>query len=62
MNEIRCVNCGRAVPADADVCPHCNAVPSFRKMGQGSDPKRMFKIIFILLVLFCIAMAFWLPR
>jgi predicted nucleic acid-binding Zn ribbon protein len=62
VDEIRCVNCGERVPRDADICPHCNAVPSFSKMARGKDPQRKFKIFFVLLVLFCLIMALWLPR
>lgn len=62
MDEIRCVNCGEKVPQDADICPHCNAVPSFSKMGKKKDPQRNFKIFFILLTIFCIVMGFVLPR
>ena len=62
MDEIKSVNCGEMVPHDADVCPHCNAVPSFSKLAEGKDPQRKFKIFFVLLVLFCLIMAFLLPR
>jgi hypothetical protein len=31
-------------------------------MARGKDPQRKFKIFFVLLVLFCLIMALWLPR
>ncbi len=47
---------------DAAHCPACGAASHFQKRGFRPGAQKRFIGLFVALVIFCLAMAFWLPR
>jgi len=62
MASVQCLYCGKDVAETAATCPHCGAPSHFQKQGENPRRQRRFRIYVILLALFCLAMALWLPR
>lgn len=53
-----CKHCGRDIDSDDKVCPHCGIPLAPNHAGQR---QRTFVVWFIILVIFCFIMMFWLP-
>lgn len=62
MANVQCLYCGKDIEETAAACPHCGARSHFQKQGENPWRQRRFRIYVILLTLFCLAMALWLPR
>jgi predicted nucleic acid-binding Zn ribbon protein len=62
MGQVKCLYCGRRIPDDVAVCPHCGAVSHFQKKGYRAGARRRYILLFTILVLLCTFFAFWLPR
>jgi len=59
MNELICKHCGSKVESDEENCLHCGMPlpPEPEK-----TPQQKFTLLFIVLVIICVIMVFWLPR
>jgi predicted nucleic acid-binding Zn ribbon protein len=58
MSGLNCLHCGKAVQEQDTQCPHCG-IP----LAPNHHTQRVtsFKRWFILLVIFCAVMMWWLP-
>jgi len=61
-DPVKCLYCGASVPADSSHCPTCGAVSHFQQKGYRAGARRRFLVWLLLLTIFSIFMAFWLPR
>ncbi|HHH13462.1 MAG TPA: protein nirD [Thiolapillus brandeum] len=61
-DQVKCLYCGANVPADSSHCPGCGAVSHFQRKGYRAGARRRFLVWLLLLTIFSIFMAFWLPR
>lgn len=62
MGSVQCLYCGQTMADTRADCPHCGAPSHFQKRGENPRRRRLFVALFVLLVLFCIVIAIWLPR
>lgn len=62
MSQVNCLYCGASLAEDAAHCPACGATSHFQKRGFRPGAQKRFIGLFVALVIFCLAMAFWLPR
>ena len=62
MAEVNCLYCGKKIPEDVAVCPHCGAVSHYQKSGYRAGARKKFVLLFIALVFFCAFFILWLPR
>ncbi len=62
LQEVNCLYCGRDIPANVPVCPHCGAISHYQQRGWRFGARRRFHVLFLLLVIACLAIAVWLPR
>jgi len=62
MGQVNCLYCGEAIPDDTARCPACGAPSHFQRQGFRIGAKRRFVLLFALLTLTLLALAFWLPR
>jgi predicted amidophosphoribosyltransferase len=62
MNEISCSHCGQVMPDSYTRCPVCgNDVDKQAKLVR-SKPQQRFVVWFVVLTIFCLVVALWLPR
>lgn len=58
----QCLYCQQASPDDQADCPHCG-MPLPAEQAQARQRRlRRFKLFCVVLAVFCVAMAVWLPR
>ena len=62
MGQVNCLYCGERISDGADSCPVCGAASHFQKRGFRLGARKRFLRLFIVLVIFCLIVAFWLPR
>lgn len=59
MTETRCNHCGFDVPAGLDKCPNCGT----SRTPKVDDPSvKRFLLVFVIIVVFALAMVLVLPR
>ncbi|HID46939.1 MAG TPA: protein nirD [Chromatiaceae bacterium] len=61
-DQVKCLYCGKKIPADSAHCPECGAVSHFQERGYRAGVRRKFIFWFVLLVIFCAIMIVWFPR
>ena len=58
MDKPTCNHCGGIIQANDRVCPSCHIPLS---TNQASAPQRKFKLFFIVVVIFCFILMYYLP-
>lgn len=58
MPTLSCNHCSGQVAEGEKKCPHCG-IPLPPDFGQESQKR--FKVFFVLLIVFCAVMIYWLP-
>ncbi len=60
--QVNCLYCGERFADDGDRCPACGSVSHFQKQGFRLGAQKRFVRLFVALAIFCLIVAFWLPR
>ena len=58
MSKLRCHHCGKPIGAQDATCPHCG-IPL--PPAKALTPHWKFILWFVALVIFCLALIYWLP-
>lgn len=61
-DQVKCLYCGKNIPADSARCPECGAVSHFQERGYRVGVRGKFIAWFIVLVILSMIMVLWLPR
>ncbi len=59
MKEVTCSQCGQMMPDSYSRCPVCGQTIDNRVQ---STAQKRFVVWFVLLTIFCVVLALWLPR
>lgn len=62
MKDIICPRCGMTIAASRAHCPLCGTALGNPSQPTHNKAQRRFIVWFVLLTLFCLALALWLPR
>lgn len=62
MKNITCSQCGQAIPASYNRCPVCGTAVDDQSQTTETAAQKRFTVWFVFLVIFCLFLAFWLPR
>ena len=62
MKETNCNHCGRAFDEEMRFCPYCSTPMPKQKELEMAKTQKKFIRYFLILIVFCIIMVFWLPR